>query len=58
MYIYLMNAITSVVPAVFAGSPLYFFARDTVADDTNGQGLDEFGGLWYLVNPAGEAVLQ
>lgn len=37
----------------YAGHPLYFFANDAAAGDRNGQGI---GGVWYLVNPAGEAV--
>ena len=40
----------------YNGWPLYRFHEDTAAGDTNGQGLDEFGGLWYLVSPTGEAV--
>lgn len=42
----------------YNGWPLYLFAGDTAAGDTNGQGLDEFGGLWFLVSPAGEAIEQ
>jgi predicted lipoprotein with Yx(FWY)xxD motif len=42
----------------YNGWPLYLFEEDTAAGDMNGQGLDEFGGLWFLVSPAGEAVQQ
>jgi predicted lipoprotein with Yx(FWY)xxD motif len=42
----------------YNGWPLYLFHEDMAAGDTNGQGLDEFGGLWYLVSPEGEAVTQ
>jgi predicted lipoprotein with Yx(FWY)xxD motif len=42
----------------YNGWPLYFFHEDTAAGDTNGQGIDEFGGLWYLVLPTGEAITQ
>jgi predicted lipoprotein with Yx(FWY)xxD motif len=42
----------------YNGWPLYFYHEDTAAGDTNGQGLEEFGGLWYLVSPTGEAVTQ
>jgi predicted lipoprotein with Yx(FWY)xxD motif len=42
----------------YNGWPLYLFHEDLAAGDTNGQGLDEFGGLWYLVSPTGEAVIQ
>jgi predicted lipoprotein with Yx(FWY)xxD motif len=40
----------------YAGHPLYWFSGDTNAGDTNGQGLDDFGGEWYAVSPAGTAV--
>lgn len=40
----------------YAGHPLYWFSGDTNAGDTNGQGLDDFGGLWYAISPAGAAV--
>ena len=41
---------------VFKGHPLYFFANDTSAGDMNGQGLNDFGGLWTAVTPSGSAV--
>ena len=40
----------------YNGWPLYLFSEDEAAGDTNGQGIDEFGGLWFLVSPAGEAI--
>jgi predicted lipoprotein with Yx(FWY)xxD motif len=40
----------------YAGHPLYFFALDKSAGQTNGEGLDFFGGKWYGVNAAGRAV--
>lgn len=33
--------------------PLYRFANDQAAGDTNGQGV---GGNWFVVSPAGEAI--
>lgn len=42
----------------YNGWPLYLYAGDAAPGDTNGQGLDEFGGIWYLVSPEGEAILQ
>ena len=33
--------------------PLYFFAGDSVAGDTNGQGV---GDVWFVVDPSGELV--
>ena len=40
----------------YAGHPLYFFALDKSAGQTNGEGLNFFGGKWYAVNSAGKAV--
>jgi len=40
----------------YNGWPLYLFEEDEAPGDTNGQGIDEFGGLWYLIAPTGEAV--
>jgi len=42
--------------AVFKGHLLYFFANDTSAGDMNGQGLNDFGGLWTAVTPSGDPV--
>jgi predicted lipoprotein with Yx(FWY)xxD motif len=43
---------------VYAGHPLYFFAGDTSAGATNGQGINNFGGQWWLVAPAGTAIAK
>ena len=37
------------------GLPLYYFANDTAAGQTNGQGV---GGFWYLASPAGTPVVM
>ena len=42
----------------YNGWPLYLFVEDAAPGDTNGQGIDEFGGLWFLVSPTGEAIQQ
>jgi len=36
-----------------AGWPLYGYAGDSSAGDTNGQALDANGGRWYLLGPDG-----
>jgi predicted lipoprotein with Yx(FWY)xxD motif len=41
---------------LFKGHPVYFFADDKSPGDTNGQGLNDFGGLWTEVSPTGAAV--
>jgi predicted lipoprotein with Yx(FWY)xxD motif len=38
----------------YAGHPLYRFALDTKAGQTKGEGLDDFGGEWDAVTPAGK----
>ena len=40
----------------YNGHPLYRYAGDASAGDTNGQGLNTFGGLWYVLSPAGNQV--
>lgn len=40
----------------YRGHPLYYFAGDGEAGETNGQGSDGFGALWWLVSPAGTAI--
>jgi predicted lipoprotein with Yx(FWY)xxD motif len=37
--------------------PLYFFSGDSSAGQQNGQGVNAFGALWYVVSPAGNAVV-
>jgi predicted lipoprotein with Yx(FWY)xxD motif len=37
----------------YGGKPLYYFAGDTKAGDTNGQGV---GGVWFAVTADGELV--
>lgn len=38
--------------------PLYRFAADKAAGQTNGQGVDHFGGLWWVVAPSGAAITR
>ena len=40
----------------YTGHPLYDFQGDSNAGDTNGQGVNAFGGLWYVVSPSGDAI--
>jgi predicted lipoprotein with Yx(FWY)xxD motif len=40
----------------YKGHPLYTFANDTKPGDTNGEGINAFGGSWFAVSPAGEKV--
>lgn len=42
--------------ATYGGHPLYTYAGDAAAGDTNGQGLDQFGAEWYVVAPSGDKI--
>jgi predicted lipoprotein with Yx(FWY)xxD motif len=40
----------------YKGHPLYLFVKDTKAGQTNGEGLDFFGGRWWALSPSGAIV--
>jgi hypothetical protein len=40
----------------YAGHPLYFYKADSAAGDTHGQGLDDFGGKWWLLASSGKPI--
>jgi predicted lipoprotein with Yx(FWY)xxD motif len=42
--------------ATYNNHPLYSFSGDTGPIQTNGQGVNAFGALWWLVNPNGDAI--
>jgi predicted lipoprotein with Yx(FWY)xxD motif len=42
----------------YAGHPLYGFVGDGQKGDLKGQGVDAFGGLWYVVAPSGAAITK
>jgi predicted lipoprotein with Yx(FWY)xxD motif len=39
----------------YNGHPLYYYAGDNAPGDTRGQALNQFGALWYVLGPAGNA---
>ena len=41
----------------YNGHPLYYYAGDQNAGDTNGEGLTQFGAPWYAVSAAGNKVV-
>lgn len=45
-----------VLQVTYNGHPLYRFTRDKSAGQITGEGANQFGGHWYLVNPTGNAV--
>jgi predicted lipoprotein with Yx(FWY)xxD motif len=40
----------------YNGHPVYTFAKDSKAGDTNGEGVNAFGGPWYVLSPAGDQI--
>ena len=40
----------------YAGHPLYYFISDNKAGDVTGQGINGFGGPWYVVSPSGTRI--
>jgi len=40
----------------YHGHPLYYFAGDSKAGETNGQGSDGFNAKWWVVNADGKAI--
>jgi predicted lipoprotein with Yx(FWY)xxD motif len=42
----------------YNGHPLYYYVGDINPGDTNGEQLDQFGGLWYAVSPGGLQVTR
>lgn len=42
----------------YHGHPLYYFAEDSKAGQTKGQGVNAFGALWYVVGTNGDAITK
>ena len=40
----------------YNGHPVYLFAQDQQAGETNGQGVSAFGAAWFALNSAGNQV--
>lgn len=40
----------------YNGHPLYRYAADTKAGAANGQGLNQFGGKWYVLDASGTKI--
>jgi predicted lipoprotein with Yx(FWY)xxD motif len=38
--------------------PLYTFAKDTKKGQTNGEGVNAFGGVWHAVSPTGAPIVK
>jgi len=42
----------------YAGWPLYDYVADSSAGSATGQGLNNSGGLWYVISPAGQVITK
>ena len=40
----------------YGGHPLYYFVSDRRRGETTGQGINQFGGPWWVVSPAGKEI--
>ena len=40
----------------FNGHPVYTFAADSKPGDTSGEGVNAFGGLWYVLSANGDQI--
>ena len=40
----------------YNGHPVYTFAKDSKAGETTGEGVNAFGGAWYVLSPAGDQI--
>ena len=40
----------------YNGHPLYYFVTDRKPGQTTGQGLNQFGGPWWVLSPAGKEI--
>jgi predicted lipoprotein with Yx(FWY)xxD motif len=44
------------VEVTYAGHPLYYFFPDKQPGDATGQGVHNFGDLWWVLTPSGAAM--
>jgi predicted lipoprotein with Yx(FWY)xxD motif len=49
---------TGVKQVTYQGHPLYYYVGDSKPGSARGQGLNEFGALWYVLGPSGNAITQ
>jgi predicted lipoprotein with Yx(FWY)xxD motif len=40
----------------YNGHPLYYYVADRKPGQTTGQGLNQFGGPWWVLSPAGKEI--
>jgi predicted lipoprotein with Yx(FWY)xxD motif len=42
----------------YGGHPLYYFVTDRKPGQTTGQGINQFGGPWWVISPAGKEIYR
>jgi predicted lipoprotein with Yx(FWY)xxD motif len=42
--------------ATYGGHPLYYFVTDRHSGQTTGQGVNQFGGPWWVLSPSGKEI--
>jgi len=52
-----IGRIASTGQVTYNGHPLYYYVGDQKPGQTTGQGLNEFGALWYVLSARGNAVV-
>jgi predicted lipoprotein with Yx(FWY)xxD motif len=40
----------------YGGHPLYYFVTDRTRGETTGQGVNQFGGPWWVLSPVGKEI--
>lgn len=45
-----------ITQVLYGGHPLYTFVKDTAAGQTNGQGLTQQGGMWWVMGVDGSPI--
>ena len=51
-----IEGLPAVQQVTYAGHPLYRYVGDTRPGQTNGAGLQDFGGGWDPISPSGKKV--
>ncbi len=46
----LLNRVGSTDQLSYGGHPLYTFSHDTAPHEANGEGINAFGGIWYVLS--------
>jgi predicted lipoprotein with Yx(FWY)xxD motif len=48
-----VGSVSGTKQITYAGHPLYYYVKDTDAEDVYGNGVEAFGAEWYALTPSG-----